>query len=399
MKNIINSIHLDRHVVFLTILLDLISFGIAIPLLTNVFLIGDNHNTLLYGMLIIAFPLAQFFGSVFLGNLGEKISKKKILLGSIIFLLVGYLIFLLGLAFLNIPLMFLGRMVKGFSSGNIATIQSIIATIPDNKEKTAAFGTLGVYYGSGVILGPSFGNIFSNQDLVSWFNQLTPLLFAIILLIINYLLVLVFFKEWKVKVVDKTTSLNIFKSISNTLKSKQVGYVVIASLLNYIAFNIFVTFFQYYLSYRFGLSREVIGAFLVYISIVSALGQGLLLRFVANKMHIERIVGVFSFLLAISYFLFLLPIGGIYIYVVGTLVAIFQALTVPTVTALISFKSPGGTSLGVNQGLKSLGQSIPGFLALFITVRFVNIPMIIIVLVALAGWLIFTFNNKKADLE
>ena len=122
MEKILKYIPLRRHTVFLTVLLDLLSFGIVIPLLSNMFLQGENSNTLIYGLLISLFPLSQFFGAIFLGNLGDKIGWKKTFLLYILSLIAGYLIFLIGMARFNLPLLFIGRIVKGFSSGNIATI-------------------------------------------------------------------------------------------------------------------------------------------------------------------------------------------------------------------------------------------------------------------------------------
>ena len=143
--------------IFFTVFLDLLGLGIVIPVLPAVILdpsagllpmsYAFATRTLIYGFLIASYPLAQFFGAPILGTLADKYGRKKLLLVSLLGTMFGYILFAMGIVTGNIFLLFGGRLIDGFTGGNISIAQSAIADISDETNKSRNFGLIGMAFG------------------------------------------------------------------------------------------------------------------------------------------------------------------------------------------------------------------------------------------------------------
>ena len=196
------------------VFLDLLGVGIAIPVVASLFLSTDGilpgvsfaRRAILLGFLIASYPLAQFFGAPLLGGLSDRVGRKKILFLALVGTFIGYVIFAIGIIEQSIALLFISRIVDGFTGGNISIALSAIADISDEKSKARNFGLMGMTFGLGFILGPYIGGKLSDPSLLSWFNYSTPFWFAAILTVVNMILMLRLFPE--------TTTVRIHKKLS-----------------------------------------------------------------------------------------------------------------------------------------------------------------------------------------
>lgn len=143
--------------VFLTVFLDLVGFGIIIPIqpfyaeklgasATQVTLLGAS------------FSLMQFLFGSFWGRLSDRIGRRPVMLLSIGCSSLGYLIF--GLSE-SLTVLFLARMLAGFGSANIGAAQAIIADSTPPESRAKGMGLIGAAFGLGFILGPAVGGFFS----------------------------------------------------------------------------------------------------------------------------------------------------------------------------------------------------------------------------------------------
>ena len=144
----------------LVVVIDLIGFGIIIPLLpfyAETYGASPQKVT----MLMVTFSFFQFIAAPIWGYLSDKYGRRIIilvtLLGSIIaYILLAYSQTLYGL--------FFARAFAGFMAGNISTAQAYIADITDKNNRAKAMGLFGAAFGIGFILGPAIGGVLAGSD-------------------------------------------------------------------------------------------------------------------------------------------------------------------------------------------------------------------------------------------
>lgn len=391
--------------IFFTVFLDLLGLGIVIPILPAVIIDPRNgvlpmsfsfsSRTLIYGFLIASFPLAQFFGAPILGALADKHGRKKLLTISLFGTLLGYVLFAVGIIEKNIYLLFLGRILDGFTGGNISIAQSAIADISDEKTKSRNFGLVGMAFGFGFIIGPYIGGKLSDPSIISWFNYATPFWLSVILSTINIILVIFRFEE--TLAARREVEVSIFSGIRNiqkafTLERIRVMFLVVFLLT--VGFNFFTQFFQVFLIGKFKFNQSQIGDFFAYIGLWSAFAQGGLLRPLSKKFSPRNILSYSIILLAATFPVLLIPDKAIYLYMIIPFIAAFQGLTNPNATAIVSNlteKDKQGEILGINQSIQSLAQAIPPIIAGFVTSVNINMPIVFAAISTITAWLVFRF--------
>ena len=137
-------------IVFFTVLLDLIGFGLIIPV--QPFLAESlGAKASVVTLLGASFSLMQFIFAPFWGRLSDKIGRRPVLLISIFLSGLGYLAF--GFAH-QLTVLFLARMLSGFGGANIGAAQAIIADITTPENRAKGMGLIGAAFGLGFILGP-----------------------------------------------------------------------------------------------------------------------------------------------------------------------------------------------------------------------------------------------------
>src|SRR5438094_10011363 len=144
-------------IIFLTIFVNLIGFGIIIPLLP--FYAGTfGASPLTIGLLFAMFSLCQLVAAPALGDLSDRYGRRPVLVFSLAGTVVSFV--MLALAH-SIALLFAARIVDGLSGGNISTARAYVADITEPKDRARAYGILGAAFGLGFMLGPALSGVLS----------------------------------------------------------------------------------------------------------------------------------------------------------------------------------------------------------------------------------------------
>ncbi|MFQ5871352.1 MAG: MFS transporter [Candidatus Geothermarchaeales archaeon] len=144
-------------VIILTVFVDLIGFGIIIPLLPFYAQdLGASPTTL--GLLVASFSLMQFIFAPVLGRLSDRFGRRPIILLSLLGSTTGHLIFALAD---SLPLLFLSRITAGIAAANLSVAQAYIADTTPPKERARGMGFIGASFGVGFIIGPVIGGSLS----------------------------------------------------------------------------------------------------------------------------------------------------------------------------------------------------------------------------------------------
>ena len=137
-------------IIFLTILVNLIGFGIIIPLLPF-YATTFGASPLMVGLLFASFSLAQLVASPVLGAWSDKWGRRPILIFSLLGTVVSFV--MLAVAH-SLAMLFFARIVDGLSGGNITTARAYIGDIATDENRAKSFGFLGAAFGLGFIIGP-----------------------------------------------------------------------------------------------------------------------------------------------------------------------------------------------------------------------------------------------------
>ena len=391
--------------IIFTVFLDLVGVGIANPIIAPLLLrpesgflpasYNDDQRTLLLGVLIAVFSIAGFFSGPLLGALSDRYGRKKLLLASIALSFTGYLIFALGIYLKSVPLLFVSRAIYGIGGGNISVIQSAIADISDEKSRAKNFGLIGVAFGVGFVIGPALGGELANPTVVSWFNFTTPFLAAALLSLINLTLVVFFFRETLRTPINRPgvdTSVTLLTGVRNlgeAFGDPRLRILFLGVFFYALGFNFYTQFFQVILIKVFDFDQTQIGRYFAYVGLWIAFMQGAVVRRVANTYGPAQILRYSVLGLGLALWLFLLPRESWQLYLVVPFMALFQGLTSPNATALVSQSGSAqeqGRTLGINQSVLSAAFALPPVIAAYIDTINVYLPIIVAGAMVLVGW-------------
>ncbi len=393
----------------LTIFIDLVGVGIVIPVLAPLFLspfgvlpieYTFEQRNLLIGLLSAAYPIAQFFGAPLLGALSDRYGRKPLLIISLAGTLLGYLIFGLGVSLKSLPLLFFGRILDGFTGGNISIAQSAIADMSQPEDRARNFGFIGMAFGLGFILGPYIGGKLVDPTIVSWFNNSTPYYFTALLTFVNILSLLFMFSETlKEAIHTKIDAFTGFKNLAKAFTITNLRSLFLVSFFLTFGFNFFTQFFNAYLIEKFNVTPSQSGDIFAYMGLFIALFQGGLLPLISKKFKSYDVLKYSIMGIAISLVFLLLPNKIIGVFLV---LPFFQGLSQPNITALISNMGKGnsqGDILGGNQSISSLAQAIPPIISGLIFSINIRLPISVAAIFTLIAWIILVFTFKKNSVE
>jgi len=356
-------------VIFTTVFIDLVGFGIVIPVLPF-YAEGTRFNATprTVGLLFASYSIMQLIFSPILGRLSDKYGRRPVLLASIIGTGIGFLI--LGFA-TTLWMLFVGRILDGITGGNISTAQAYIADITTKEERAKGMGLLGAAFGLGFIFGPAIGGILSQWGVA------VPFLFAAGLCFANATLLYFTLPETVTADHPARTSAAGGRGLSQLIESlrhPRLGFVLIIYFMFIVAFSIMTTTFSLYTMFRFGYDAKHNGYLFAYVGIIAVIIQGGLIGRLVKRFGELPLVIVGALFFAGS--LFAVPfvgpnVGGLLALLIGG--GIFSAgnsLATPSLTSLAS-KGAGrgdqGSVLGVTQSVASLARAVgPALAALLI---------------------------------
>lgn len=357
-------------VIFTTVFIDLVGFGIVIPVLPF-YAEGTAFNATprTVGLLFASYSIMQLIFSPILGGLSDKYGRRPVLLLSIIGTGIGFLI--LGVA-TTVWMLFIGRILDGITGGNISTAQAYIADVTTEENRAKGMGLIGAAFGLGFIFGPAIGGILSHWGIH------VPFFFAAALCFANA--ILLFFTLPETVTADHPAKHSAAggRSLGHvvaSLKQPKLAFILIIYFLFIVAFSIMTTSFSLYTMFRFGYNAQHTGYLFAYVGLIAVIIQGGLIGRLVKRFGEIPLVTFGALCFAIS--LFAVPFvgpaaGGLGALLIGGGVfSMGNSLATPALTSLAS-KSAGpaqqGVVLGVTQSTASLARAVgPTLAALLIS--------------------------------
>ncbi len=343
-------------VIFLTIFIDLVGFGIVIPLLTF-YAEEFNATPLDVGLLVGSYSLMQFIFSPFWGHLSDRFGRKPILFLTILGSSIGYLI--LGLAG-SLFMVYFGRILAGIMGGNLATAQAYIADVTTRENRARGMGLFGMAFGLGFILGPALAGILSK------FGMHVPFLFAAGLSFLNtFLLLFILPESRKPGTQDTSGGRGRMSMLLDSLREKRFATITVDYFLIVMAFSMMTTAFAYFTLVKFGYDAEKTGYLLGFVGLTAAVMQGGVFGILAKKLGEATLVVIGCIILVGS--LLVVPFvssesGGLIALLIGIgAFAVGNSIASPALTSLASktaSEDAQGHALGILQSAASLARVI-----------------------------------------
>lgn len=337
--------------IFLIVFIDLLGFGIILPLLP--FIAEEYQATpTQIGLLVATYSFFQFIASPVLGRLSDRYGRKKLLIISQLGSAVGFL--LLGMAH-TLPLLFLSRIIDGITGGNISIAQAYIADVTDKKNRAKGMGLIGAAFGLGFMLGPVIGGVLSNISFA------TPAFFAAAVATITAITTAMFLKETvdvKKASHSKKTEFT-FNHLLNTLQTHPLGLLIIVFFLISLGFSGLQAVFALWAARALNFGPTEIGYIFAYIGLVAIIMQLKALPMVVKKIG-ERQTLIYSLpLIVIGFILIPFSMNWPMLLFANTLIIMGNSLANPTIQAIASEnvdKRSFGATLGILQASSSLGR-------------------------------------------
>ena len=151
--------------VFVTVLLDILAFGMIIPVLPHLlasFLEGNLARTaIVHGLFASSFMVMQFVFSPVQGALSDRFGRRPVILLSNLGLGLDFLLMAVAQ---TLPLLFIGRVLSGITSASFSTANAYLADVTAPADRAAAYGKLGMAFGIGFVLAPAVGGLIGDAN-------------------------------------------------------------------------------------------------------------------------------------------------------------------------------------------------------------------------------------------
>ncbi len=360
--------------VFLAVLIDLMGFGIVLPLLPF-YASTFKASAVQIGLLYSIYSFAQLIFSPIWGGLSDKYGRRPIMLISTLGASFAYLLF--GLAH-TLWLLFLSRLIAGMMGGNISTAQAYVADVTTHEDRAKGMGLIGAAFGIGFVIGPAVGALLIHPKFLELSHILQknefalPGFFASLLSLSSFLLVLFKLPETVKKQEndnERVVRASIFtksfwQSIINEkgASGKNLFPMLVLSmfLLSFAQASLYSSF-PLFCKHYLNLSAGHVGILFVYMGVIAIVIQGGLIKILTKKFGEEKLFLLGSIIMALGFALIPFATSQNLLILFLGLMSVGGSLNGPTLNSLISKEADPakvGATMGTSQGIASLGRVI-----------------------------------------
>jgi MFS family permease len=351
--------------IFLIVAVDVLGMTLIMPLLPfYAEHLGATPTQV--GLIISTFAVCQLFGGPILGRASDQLGRKPLLIVSQIGTLIGFII----LAYANaLWLVFLSRVIDGFTAGNLSLAQAYIADITKPEERAKSFAIIGIAFGIGFLVGPGISGFLVQ------FGYVWPIWMAAALSACSIIATIVLLPRRKPSVdaesAGRRLSVLSWSLYAEYFRRPGLSALLVQFFVFLFAFSVFMSGFPLFAERRFTWNGEPfhakhVGYVYAYVGVISVILQGGLIGPLVRRLGEWRLGQVGFALSAIGFgilaFTFDIPL----LLVVAAITSIGTGVLRPVLTSLITqrtSRAEQGTVLGLTQSIQSVASIVAPFIA------------------------------------
>ena len=319
--------------ILITVLLDMLSFGIIIPVLPKLveeFLAGDTAQAaVIYGLMGTAWALMQFICSPIQGALSDHYGRRPVVLLSNFGLGLDYIVMALAP---NVLWLVIGRTISGMASSSFSTAGAYIADVTPVEQRAAAYGKIGLVFGLGFVFGPALGGWLGSVDprLPFWGAAALSLLNACYgFFVLPESLPTHSRMAFRWRRANPVGSLVLLRSHHELFGLASVAF------LGYLAHAVLPSTSVLYMGYRYGWGTASVGLMMAGVGVAAMIVQGGLIRPITARLGERRTLLSGSLSGAAGFFIYGVAPEG-WIFCLGIPIMAFWGLAGPATQALMS---------------------------------------------------------------
>lgn len=339
-------------VIFLTVFIDLVGFGIIIPLSPY---LARVHGATPFeiGLLMAVYSAMQFIFSPFWGRLSDRVGRRPVLLISIAGTACAHFLFYSGN---TLTLLFVARLFAGVFGANISTAMAYIADVTQEKNRSKNMGLIGAAFGLGFICGPVLGGVFSGGR----YGESFPALIASVISLANFCFAYFVLKEslsvGARQIAKKKSRLkNIFEKFQKPVMGSLL-FGMFASSLSMA--NMEATLFLF-VQDKFNWSTQTASYGFAYVGVCIAITQGLLVRKILPKIGEKNLLIIGFIFFTIGMGMISISVSVPFLALAMTIMALGSGFISPSMSgslSLLSSPAEQGEVMGVSQSLSALAR-------------------------------------------
>jgi len=343
--------------IFLTVFIDLLGFGILIPILPS-FSVKELHiDEAAIGIAIALYSFVQFLFNPVLGKLSDKYGRKPVIVVCLFLNAMGYIVFSFTHSYI---LLLVSRVIAGIGGSSIGVAQAYIADITTRENRSKGMGLIGAAFGLGFVFGPLIGGLLSE------FGYAVTGYVAAGFSLIAFTLTILYLPESlkKSQIIEQTQNqlrrkIFDFAAMKKILQKPDLAILVLLFFILTFSFaNIYGTFALLGLKV-YGFTDMQNGYMFGIVGLTSAIVQGGLIGRINKVMSKKTILMVGSLLIMVA--LAMIPYAGTFLglAIVSIVLSCGTGTFQPTVLSLISevtSETEQGITLGMNQSLSSFAR-------------------------------------------
>lgn len=354
-------------VLFLVVFVDLVGFGLIIPLLP---FYGEHFHAspATVGLLMAIYSFAQFLAAPMWGRLSDRFGRRPVL----VITLGGATLSYLWLAFAQeLWMLFAARALGGLMAGNIATAFAYVADVTTPANRARGMGIVGAAFGLGFIFGPAIGGMLAGHDPANA-DYTSPALLAMALSATAMVLTLALLPESLPAEVRRAhgamSRRSRWQMLMTALRQPGVGRLILIAFLATFVFAGMETTFAMWSRRSFGWGPEQNGYLFAFVGLISAVVQGSLVGRLAHVFGERRLIAGGSALLAAGMLAIPFAASPPLLWPAMLIVAVGFSLMTPSLNAMISLSVDAGVqggTMGVSRSATTLARVLgPGFAGL-----------------------------------